>query len=566
MSHPSRGFSLIDVIVGIALTLVLFLSLFGLLRASVVLSTFAKGSAGATALAETEMEYLRGLSYDKVGTVGGIPPGAVPQMATTTENGITYVTDVFISYVDDPADGTGANDTDGITTDYKRARVAVSYTVSGKTHSVVLVSNFVPPGIETSTGGGTLTLHVVNANGADVPGATVRIVNASTSPAVDLSTLSDANGLVTLGGAATSTQYQAFVSMNGYSSAETYAQTAVNANPAPGYLTVAKDQTTTQTFAIDLLAHLNVITDAPIATSTFTDSFADASKIAALASTTVSGGAITLMSGQTSGSARSVATSSPHLVSWGMLVATTTVPANTSERLHVYDGNGALVPDTVLPGNSIGFATFPVSLAGISTTTYPSLAVGATLGGDGSATPAVDAWSFSSTEGPFPIPNVAFTLTGAKTIGSRSDGTPIPKAVVNTSTGSDGVRSLALEWDSYEPSVPDYDVEDACPAPPYALAPGASENVSLFLVAKTADNLRVLVTDSTGAVVPGASVTLARSGYTKTVKSSSCGSAYFGGLSAANDYTVTIAKSGYTTTTVSNVSVSGASTTGASFP
>ena len=113
-AQRTRGMSLVEVVVGVALMLIVFLALFGVLRASLILSTLAKAEAGATAIAETQMEYLRGLTYDSLGTVHGIPAGVVPQDATTTEDGIPYATYTFISYVDDPADGTGASDTNGI--------------------------------------------------------------------------------------------------------------------------------------------------------------------------------------------------------------------------------------------------------------------------------------------------------------------------------------------------------------------------------------------------------------------------------------------------------------------
>ncbi len=574
-SHPHRrcrpwsarsGMSFIDVIVGIALLLVVFLALFGIARATLLVSAFDKASATATSLASVEMEYLRGLSYDSIGTVGGIPAGVVPQTSSQVQDGITYTTSTFISYVDDPADGTGASDTNHITTDYKRARVAVSYAISGQAKSVVLVSDFAPPGIETTGGGGTLEINVVSAAGAAVPNAVVHIVNASTSPTVDLTTLTNTDGQVYLPGAATSSQYQVSVSRSGYSSAQTYAQDASNPNPNPGFLTVVKDQTTAQTFAIDQLATLNLATYLPVATSTFADTFTDASKLAAQASTTVSGGELTLTVGKTDGIARSIATSSPYLVSWGALMATSSTPANTYVRLHVYDASGNLLPDTALPGNSTGFTTFPVSLEHVSTTTYPSLAIGAELSTTGSDIPDISAWSLSYTAGPVPLGNVAFTLTGTKTIGTMNDSSPIYKTIMNTSTGSDGTQGISLEWDSYALRLPNYDLKDACPSPPYALSPGDTIDASLFLGHKTTNSLRVVVTDSAGAVVPGATVTLSRGAFTETAESSACGSAYFGGLAAHTDYAVSIAKSGYTTASFTGVGVSGASTYGASFP
>lgn len=565
MSGRIRGFSLIDVIVGIALLLIMFLSLFSILRASLMLSALTKAQAAAVELASAQMEYLRGLSYDALATVGGIPPGAVPQYATTVENNISYTTYTFVSYVDDPADGLGTNDTNP--NDYKRARVSVSYTIGGQTKSVTLESNFAPPGIETSNGGGTLAIDVVDATGNPVSDATVTIKNYLTNPTVDLTAFTNIAGKLLLGGAATSTDYQVSVTKSGYSSAQTYQRDTTNQNPNPGYLTVVKDQTTTGTFAIDRLATLNLTTYAAIATSTFSDVFADTSKLATMSSTTVSGGTLTLLGGETSGSAQSIAISPAHLTHWGEANSTLVLPPDTAVTVHLYDGTGTLLPDTVLPGNATGFSSFPVSLYSVSTTTYPSLALGADFfGTTTSSAPSIDTWSLSYAAGPTPLPNVSFTLTGAKTIGSTGAGVPIYKTIISGTTNTSGTYSSLLEWDGYSLTAPNYDIEDACPFPPYAIAPNTTANTSLFLKPSTANYLDVLVTNNVGTVVPGALVTLSRTGYTRSVLSSSCGVAYFGGLPAETDYTVSAAKSGYTTTSLSNVSVSGVSSISITFP
>ena len=164
MLSRHRGFGLIDVLVGVALLLVVFLALIGILRASLQLSTLAKAKATAVEIASTQIEYLRGLSYDALGTVNGIPAGAIPQYATSTTDGVVYTTHTYVEYFDDPADGTGVSDLNGVTTDYKKGKVTVTYTMRSSMKSVSLVSNFVPPGIESSTGGGTLALHVVDAD------------------------------------------------------------------------------------------------------------------------------------------------------------------------------------------------------------------------------------------------------------------------------------------------------------------------------------------------------------------------------------------------------------------
>src|ERR1017187_1562443 len=132
-----RGMSLIDVVVGTALMLIVFLALFGLLQASLAVSTMVKAESTATAIANSQMEYIRSLPYTSVGTVGGIPAGVIPQNATTTEDGASYVVRTFIDYYDDPSDGVGASDTNGITTDYKRIKVVVTYTTKNQTKQII---------------------------------------------------------------------------------------------------------------------------------------------------------------------------------------------------------------------------------------------------------------------------------------------------------------------------------------------------------------------------------------------------------------------------------------------
>ena len=144
--------------------------------------------------------------------------------------------------------------------------------------------------------------------------------------------------------------------------------------------------------------------------------------------------------------------------------------------------------------------------------------------------------------GPIPLPNVGFTLTGAKTVGSTGTGAPIYKTTVTTTTSSAGTKTLPLEWDSYALSVPGYDVVDACAAPPYALTAGSTNSASLILDTHTTNSLLVTVTDSSGEVVPNATVTLSRSGYSATVQTSACGTAYFGNIGSAIVYGATISK------------------------
>jgi hypothetical protein len=554
-----RGMSFMDVIIGTALMLIIFTALIGLLRTSLQVASLAKTRSIATTIAESQMEYIRSLSYDQVGTIGGIPAGTIPQVSTTTQNGIAFPVRTLVEYVDDPADGTGSGDSNGITTDYKRIKVSVTYFANNHSQTVDLISNYAPLGLETTTGGGTLKIAVVNATGAGVAGASVHVINSSVIPSIDLTTFSDAMGTVFLPGAPTSTQYQIAVTKNGYSSAQTYTRDGTNQNPAPGYLTVVKNQTTTGTFAIDLLSNLNVRTFLPVATSTFADTFTSSAAVASTNNTLVTGGSVQLTSDVNgyalSGTVKSSAQSPTYLAGWGAAVATTSVPAGTSIRFHVTDGAGVLVPDTTLPGNASGF-TSSVALYGLSTSTYPSLALSADLSTTATtSTPLLQDWSISYARGPIPYAGVSFTLTGTKTVGSTGAGAPIYKTIVSNTTDSTGIKAVTLEWDAYTLALTTYDVISICNAPPYSLSPGATNDTSLLIASTTSNMTLVSVRDVNGAI-PGASVTLSRAGYTKTVTTDSCGSAYFGSLSSAS-YDLSASKTGYTSFNATGITISG---------
>lgn len=481
-----RGVSLVDVLVGSALVLIIFLGLFAVIRASVAVSTLAKLKSTATSIATTRMEYVRSLSYDSVGTVGGIPAGVVPQYATTTTSeGIQFVTRTYIEYADDPADGEGALDENGVTTDYKHVKVSTTYAVNSGSRSVTLVSNFAPPGIETVTGGGTLRVVVVDALGAPVAGASVRIVNSALSPAVDFTTFSSAQGTVYLPGAATSTEYEVYVSKAGYSSAQTYARDATNANPNPGYLTVVENQTTETTFAIDYLSTLVIRTFEPIAPQLATEPFADASGLSAATDVSAAGGTLTLSGAPGSyapaGTALLADAAPAYLASWTNASSSQSLPAGTSMELFVEDGNGALVPDADLPGNSSGF-TGTIDLSGLSTTTYPMLALRVELAtADPNVTPSVDEVRLGYDAGPLPLPGVALTLTGTKTVGSTAGGASIFKSVIATTTNASGIATTTAEWDLYSLTVPGHSVVSGDPEAPYELLPGDDVEAVLIL-------------------------------------------------------------------------------------
>lgn len=147
-TRGTRGIGLIEVVVGTALLTIVFVGFFGVLQLGTRLATDNKARTGALSLALERMEYIRSLSYGNIGTVGGDPVGTLIVSEPLTLNGVSYTRRTYIVYVDDAKDGVGGSDTNGITDDYKRAKVEVSWAGKADTRTSSLVTDITPLGIE----------------------------------------------------------------------------------------------------------------------------------------------------------------------------------------------------------------------------------------------------------------------------------------------------------------------------------------------------------------------------------------------------------------------------------
>lgn len=568
----SRGATLLDVVVGSALMIIVFTGIVGAFQLSVDAVLNNKSRAGAIALANERLEYIRSLAYDAVGTVGGIPSGTIPQTESVTLNGVTYTRRTFVSYEDDPGDGLATADSNGIRTDYKSAKVTVSWSSRQGTRTLLMVARLSPPtGMESSIPGGTLSFQVANAVAQPVSNATIRIYNPSLSPTVDLTTFTDSAGTASVLGAPAGAGYQITVTKEGYSRAQTYSASSTNTNPSPAHLGVALNQTTAASFAIDVLGNLNIATFFAIQSSTTTEPFSNQSGIASSTNIAVSGG-VARLSGAApypaTGMLISSSVSTSSLASWGTFSWSATKPSGTNILFRFYNPvDMSLIPDSQISGNAAGLTTSPVSLANVSTSTYPALAVHATLTtSNTSNTPSIDSWSLTNDSGPLPFPNVSLLVRGAKTIGSGSSG-PVYKFDQTLSSGSAASIALSnMEYDSYTltPSSASYTVSSSCPPQPVAVTPASTTDARIYFSAATMHSLRVDVKNSSGATIPNASVRVYRTSnpsFNKTITTDVCGHAFFSGMnsgSGSSAYSIQVSASGYTTYTASGLNVSGA--------
>jgi len=232
-----KGFSIIEALVTLFIFSLITLTFYSTFTVGTNYIIEAKNRSAAVSLANEKMEIIRNLNYDEIGTVGGIPAGSLDPDEEIFSGGKSFRVITNVDYIDDSFDGTGANDKNAVMTDYKIAKVIVLWGDEGRDKRVELVSNFVPPGIETGDPDeGTLVVNVLSQDGA-VSRANVNIQNSYVSPSINMNRETDNNGQIYLPGAKQSIQtYQITVSKNGY-------ETVITLDPdAPGSTYVPFDK------------------------------------------------------------------------------------------------------------------------------------------------------------------------------------------------------------------------------------------------------------------------------------------------------------------------------------
>ncbi len=561
-----RGFTLIEVIVVIGITGLIFGGLFASFEYSLKLIAHSRSKMTGLSLATDRMEYIRSLPYNSVGTVAGIPNGAIPQNRIVSLNGIEFSERVLIEYIDDPADGVGGSDSNSIVADYKKLKVEYSWTSYGVPSSFSLISSIVPRSIETTAGGGTLRVNVFDAEVVPLPGIDVRLLNTTGTTTVDVTRMTDSTGTAFFTGAPAAAGYEIFVSAPGYSSDQTRVATTSLPNPMTLPVAVLESDVSTMNFQVDLLSDLiinvfnNVVTDSEV------EPFDDYSGMATTSDVNISGGELKL-----SGSAGSyVSTGSAifnpitpaTILHWGIIEVGGDFPAVTSHTVRFYTSTdtASIILDSDLPGNGAGFTDSFIDLTELDPVTFPTIVVGIEIGtSDANFTPEVDMVSVSYVESKDMLAAAPLTLRGNKVIGTDASAALVYKYSISTTTNSSGELALDdIEWDSYIVTVGGGQVvEEACSANPIFLSPNTTVTLDLSTGASSAHNLRVAVKAGDSSPVIGADVELTLGGSTWNGRTGRCGQAFFGGLSEASDYRIEVSRDGYTTQSVSSTTVSG---------
>jgi len=557
-----KGFTFIDVLVGISLMLIVFLGIFGSFELGMKVISLSRSKIVATSIGNQKLEQIRNLPYESIGTKSGFPEGILEANETITRNGIDYQVSTRVDYVVDAVDGIAPPE-DECPSDYKKVEVKVSW--YGKfSGEISFLTDIAPKNLsqECAEKGGILSVSVFDAFGIMIPSPLIEIKNPQTNETLKSASPIDGKHYFSL---ATST-YKVMVSKGGYSSEQTFAagdifEGKTIATPEKPHPLVFEGQVTEISFSIDKLSSFSIDTLSSWQTNFFSDSFLNESKISEKANLTIEGGKVNLAtSGQeylSSGYLISTAISPTDLVGWTEFSFTDEEPAGTDLNYQLYYASGTqwlLIPDSDLPANSSGLDLSPVNLTGLNKTIYSQLKIRANFSTLSTSTsPTLYDWQISwKTRTPILIPNIGFSLKGQKIVGYDASDTPIQKYSTTSNSNSGGNINIDnLEWDSYTFASNETDLHlvNTNPSPqPINLSPNASTSVSLYF---EAENSLLVTVQNLESLEPifSASTTLSNSGlgYEKNLYSNEKGQVYFVPLEPTS-YALKIEAPGYQST------------------
>ena len=258
----TRGFTLIDVLISIGILVVLFGGIFLIYFSVLDVISNLELRAAATSVLNQEVEVIRNMRYEDVGTVGGVPTGLIPQTKTVAFGSLDFSIKTTVRNIDDPFDGVlGGNPNDTAPADYKLVEMETDCVSCNKFVPLLFTTTVAPKSLESASNDGSLFVNVFDAGGVGIDEVIVRVINNSVAPTIDLTDATNINGVLQLVGVPTSTQgYEIQVSKAGYSSDRTYPLgDAENPNPTTPHATVAAQTVTSISFAIDGVSTINLL-------------------------------------------------------------------------------------------------------------------------------------------------------------------------------------------------------------------------------------------------------------------------------------------------------------------
>jgi hypothetical protein len=617
MMKKSKGFTLIEVIVGSALCLLVFLGIFGCYQLGLKVLGQSKARIIASAIATEKIEKFRSLPYHHVGIyeckdgfpecdpeieeqiIPGYPSGLIKKSEQLLRNNIEFSVDSVVEYGINCWDGVGAAGLecpsgaddfcpeipcpkDECPNDYKKIRIEVSW--SGRFGGKVVLDSLASPALseqECQEKGGFLIISTYDAFGEEIIGfPEIKVENTETS---EIKTSAPENGRQVFVLAPGSALYKLLISKSGYTQEQTFksgdayqGRVIANTQYPYGNPNISEGIIEERTYYIDEQSVFNIQTLSPESADRFVDTFTDETKISEKNNIQISEGQAKLakVDGEeyyhSSGYLISEEIFSDILVAWNNFYFSHSEPKNTDIIYQILFYDSVTEIWDVVPGFG-AITESPMNLSSLDIETYPRLKIrGDFTTSDTNFSPTLEDWQITwTTSQPIPVGNVDFSLLMGtdlddvpKIIGTDGDGVPIYKYEHSHSTNDVGILDLEeMEFGKYVFS--DFSVggsaidlrEDLSPQP-VILEPRISQTVELYLEAM--NNLLVYVGDkNSGEPIFSAQVRLSNSDleYDKTQLTDIDGKTLFIPLESQT-YNLEVSSNGYATSTDS-VAISG---------
>ncbi len=257
------GFTLLEILIAMSIFAIFAGSIFFVYGNLLEIMSRTRTRTLSSTLLNREIEMIRLLPYDQVGISGGFPAGVIQQQRVEVYEGIQFLIEAFVRNIDSSFDGTlGGSPNDTAPADYKLVELQASCALCYGIPPLIYTTWVAPQSLETSTNNGSLFINVIDGSGQPIYEADVTVTNNSTSPSITIVDETNASGQLQLVDIPTSTsRYRILVSKSGYSSATTYLPGATaNPNPLQPHATVASQQITEISFAIDRVSTLAITT------------------------------------------------------------------------------------------------------------------------------------------------------------------------------------------------------------------------------------------------------------------------------------------------------------------
>ncbi len=255
-----RGFTLVELIVGIAVFLVIIVAVYNAYMGVFHVVYASRAKIEAVSLINEQLEIVRNMPYSDVGIYGGIPTGKLIHDQTIDRDAYSYDVTITVRNYDDPFDGTlGGSPNDLSPADSKSVEIEVNCQECKNFTPMVVTTRVSPKNLETASTNGALFVRVFDANGNPVSEADVHIENNKVNPPIVVDDVTNVNGMLQIVDAPPGTNaYEITVTKNGFSTDKTYAVSVANPNPSKPHATVALQQVTQLSFVIDRLSTFNI--------------------------------------------------------------------------------------------------------------------------------------------------------------------------------------------------------------------------------------------------------------------------------------------------------------------